>query len=103
MTERYPFYEKPPQTDADVREYLVSWLQPIDPPAVLDASWHQTFGFKRGFYIHGVFEGPDGVAFHVGEDGDMHNFPNFGVYASFDKMMDGVIRRYCELWKLPCV
>ena len=104
MAEPYPFYEKLPQSFDDVKEYLTTWLQSISPSVVMmhdGVTWSQTFGFKRGFSTHGVFTSSNDVfAFHVGEDGDMQNFPNFGTYESFDKMIDGVVIRYCELWKI---
>jgi hypothetical protein len=104
MAEPYPFYDKLPQSFDDVKEYLTTWLQAITPPSIVmydDVAWSQTFGFKRGFGTHGVFTSSNGAfAFHVGEDGDMQNFPNFGTYESFDKMIDGVGKRYCQIWKI---
>lgn len=99
------FYDKPPQSFNDVKEYLTTWLQVITPPSVITyngVSWSQSYGFKRGFNIHGVFtnNANDVFAFHAAEDGDMHNFPNLGTYESFDTMIDGVARRYCKLWKI---
>ena len=106
MTEPSSFYDKPPQSYNDVYEYIITWLQPITPPSVIiheGISWSQTFGFKRAFNTHGVFTSSNGFAFHVEDDGDMHDFPNFGTYESFDKMIDGVVKRYCELWKIECL
>ena len=103
MSELYPFYEKPPQSYDDVYMYLTTWLKAVTPPLIMTkdgVSWQQTFGFKRGFGTHGVFTSDNGTAFHVEEDGDMQNFPNFGTYESFDKMIDGVTRRYCALWNI---
>jgi len=104
MAAPYPFYERPPQSRDDVDAYIRSWLQALAPSPVVvhgGVSWRQTFGFRRGFCTHGVYESPAGIAFHVGEAGDMQHFPNFGSYASFDEMVDGVVRRYCGIWKLP--
>lgn len=84
----------------EICEYLRSWLQPINPPFIImhdNVSWSQISGFKRAFNTHGVFTSSNGIAFHVGENGDMNNFPNFGTYESFDKMIEGVARRYCKL------
>jgi len=106
MTEIYPFYDKPPQTYNDVYEYIITWLQPINSYSVIiheGVSWKQIFGFKRGFNNHGVFTRLDNYAFHVEEDENIENFPNFGTYESFDKMIDGVVKRYCELWKIECL
>ena len=106
MTETYPFYDKHPQSYNDVYDYVITWLQSINPPSVIiyeGVSWSQIFGFKRGFSTHGVFTSSNSFAFHVGENGDMYNFPNFGTYESFDKMIDGVVKRYCELWKIKCL
>lgn len=65
--------------------------------------WIQIYGFRRAFHIHCVFVNKETGEhiFHVSEDEwNTENDPNFGVWESFDALIEGVSKRYAVLWKL---
>ena len=108
----YDFYNHPPDTIDDVKDYLTSWLTkiivdedvpPVDHPC--GTEWYLTYEFRRAFNLHQVYtcEGDTPrFAFHVSEDGwDGETLPNMGVYESWDEMIDGVALKYAVAWKLP--
>jgi hypothetical protein len=97
---------KPPNNTMEVKKYLLDYLEEVKSDTVKfykDKEWVQIFGFKRAFYIHGVYicKTTNEHAFHVDEqDWFSGTEPNIGVYESFDSMIDGVSKRYAERWGL---
>lgn len=104
----YDFYNSPPKTVGDIHQYLTSWLQPITDGELLlinNENWINTHVFTRAFNIHSVFfnQCTCEYAFHVCTDDNNDkniNFPNFGRYKNYDKMIKGVSEQYADLWKL---
>lgn len=100
------FYKNLPKTKDDIKNYLSSWLQPIDngtPHIYEGCEWKHKYGFKRAFHIHGVYvnEKTNEHIFNVDENEWKDNTePNFGIWSDFDSMIIGVSELYYKLWKL---
>jgi hypothetical protein len=96
----------PPNNTREVKEFLLDFLEEVNNGTVKiykDKEWVQIFGFRRAFTIHGVYicKTTNEHAFHVDEeDWFIGTEPNLGVYESFDSMIDGVSKKYAELWSL---
>jgi hypothetical protein len=101
--EKYDFYNNHPNTKHDIKQYIVTWLEPVLNDSNKYQNWTQVFGFRRGFVIHGVYvnDKTKEYAFHV-IDPDSYNtynnFPNLGSYDSYETMLEGVVDKYAKLW-----
>jgi hypothetical protein len=93
-------------TVEQIRAYLITSFNNLENGPVKfykNKKWIQKYGFRRAFHIHCVFvnEETDEHIFYVSEDDwNTENDPDFGVWKSFDAMVDGVAKRYAILWKL---
>lgn len=104
----YDFYNNPPKNKKELREWLVSWLQPSTPsPPILeykDEKFIQEAGFKRAFHIHGAFRNLSTNeyvwwVFPDEEVGTLDSFPKTR-YPDFETMLESVINDYYVSWKL---
>jgi len=89
-----------------IAEYLRNSLQKIENGPIKiykNKTWVQSYGFRRAFQIHGVYINRDTNEhiFHVDEFDWVISVkePNFGIWESFDSMIDGVSKQYESLWK----
>lgn len=100
----YDFYENPPKTRDQIREYVTTWLEPTNDPTVYTISG-ETFvneqGFRRAFNLHSVFRNVQTgeYAWHVSEAGDFSNFSSTR-YLSMEELVEGVVEEFYVLWKL---
>ncbi len=100
------FYENPPKTKKQIRDYLVSWLQPSQdttPIKIKGEFFIQEKGFRRAFYSHGVFRNTstNEYIWYVCQDNDF-SWNGFGekIYSSFESMLEDTIDNYYIQWKL---
>ena len=98
------FYENPPKTKEDIRNYLTSWLEKTDdksPFAVEGESFIQEQGFRRAFNHHCVLRSlsTNEYIWWVFEDFDSKMFPK-KRFSTFELLLEDVINDYCVLWKL---
>ncbi len=105
----YDFYKNPPKSKEEVREWLHSWLQPIDtvePPLVIgEDSFQEVYAFTRAFHIHSVFK-----HIYTGEYAwwvisrdtpvDTSTFPK-QRFKTYQDLLNGVAEQYAIAWKLP--
>lgn len=97
------------KTKDDIYHFILSQLNPIEDQSeeIIDNElWVIKSGFRRAFFYHNVFfsKHTNKYAFHV-SDGDQyecrHNdFPNMGMYSTYDEMIDSVVDKYSKLWKI---
>lgn len=123
---RYNFDECVPKTKQDVYNFITTWLEPTSDENKLtkykinNELWTITHSFTREFYFHCVLknEKTDEYAFHVWnkdyakliwddnnnlfEFNDLMScyFPNFDRYNSYDEMIEGVVNKYSQMWKI---
>lgn len=99
----YDFYTNPPKTKQDIHEYLTSWLEKVDAPPLLirDEPFIQELGFRRGFYLHGVFRSlvSNEYVWWVTEDFTVNTFPK-QRFPTYDALLENVINDYYISWKL---
>ncbi len=100
---KYDFYDRFPKTKSDIKEYLTTWIESIEPNgevSIDNESWIIVAGFRRGFCAHNVMVNmtTHEYAFHAAEDFDF--FPNMGKYATYEDMLEGVANRYAVLWDI---
>jgi hypothetical protein len=109
--DRSDIYKNPPKNKEEVAGYLLASLKSINMEENThththiynDKIWIQIYGFRRAYQIHGVYVNKETNehAFHVDEcEWVSDTEPNFGVWKSFDDMIDGVSSRYAKLWRL---
>ena len=100
----YDFYNNPPQTKQDIREYLVSWLKPVDNNNMLvirGERFVQEFGFRRAFNYHCVFRSKitGEYVWWVSENEDISNFP-ITRYRTYDSLIDAIVDDYYTRWNV---
>jgi len=114
----YNFDSKPMDID-DIKMFLVSWLNIIPFFRINDIlyynnqRWLPIYGFRRYSYIHNLFISESGeYAFHVFAENDpVYSFlqnnrdlkdyrwkPSFGVYSTFEELVNAVSQNYFESW-----
>ena len=90
-----------------LKTYITSWLQEVERESFVDAkgeSWTRIYGFMRKFYYHDVYQNnkTGKYGFHVYKYSfeidltNADNFPNFGVYKSLKKLVNGVVDIYAK-------
>jgi len=110
MSEKYlsPYSCK---TREDVYNFIKQDLQPVKKEeeveeVINDELWNVTHGFRYGFNYHNLFYNSktEEYAFHISNDCQYErrheNFPIFGRYNSYDEMIEGIVDKYCKLWKI---
>lgn len=104
----YNFYGNPPKSKEEVREWLESWLQPIDtvePPLVVGKdAFQQVYGFTRAFHIHCVYKSAstgDYAWWVISRDEPVNTstFPK-ERFKSYEDLIDSVAEQYVIAWKL---
>jgi hypothetical protein len=100
----YDFYNNPPKTKKDLRDYLTSWLENVDDvsPLIIEGeTFIQEKGFRRGFYNHCVFRSllTNEYVWWVDEDFDLEQFPK-KRFSTYESMLENVINDYYIAWKL---
>ena len=100
----YDFYKNPPNTKQDLRDYLTSWLQPVEdgsPLVIQGETFIQELGFKRAFHFHGVFRSVStgDYVWWVYEEQDIEKFPT-KRYATYKALLENIIHDYYISWKL---
>jgi hypothetical protein len=101
----YDFYAKPPKTKEEIREWLTSWLVPVPDAQTLNPGGEpfiQELGFRRAFYLHGVFRSltTGEYTWWVISDeevGCLDSFPTIR-YPSYEAMLDSVVNDYFIRW-----
>ena len=100
------FYINPPKNTEEIANYLRTSLEVVENGPVKyykNKIWIQIYGFRRAFHIHGVYinKETNEHIFHVDEENwDTNTDPNFGLWTSFDNMIDVVSKIYAKLWQL---
>jgi hypothetical protein len=103
----YDFYKNPPQSKADLREWLTDWLQKPEKETIIQVNnevFSLEFGFVRAGYSHEVFQSKDTgeyiwwVTENCNEI-DSTKFPS-QRFPSYDALLDSVINSYYRSWKL---
>jgi hypothetical protein len=101
----YDFYAKPPNTRDELREWLVSWLEPVKddkPLSINGETFLQEKGFRRAFNLHCVFrsqETNEFVWWVFEETPSLNSFPT-KRYATYESLLNSVIEDYYVQWKL---
>jgi len=101
----YDFYNNPPTTKAQIKEWLTSWLQkPVPEPSTFEVNGEtfiQELGFVRAFYMHCVFRNvnTNEYVWWVSPKDDI-NYNNFPTkrFPSYESMLEQVINDYHALW-----
>lgn len=100
----YDFYNNPPKTKRELREWLVSWLEPPIQPIVLEHN-KETFrvesSFRRAFHTHTVVRSLNTGEYlwWVTEDGNMKDFPT-KRFDTYQHVLNNIIDEYYDMWKL---
>jgi hypothetical protein len=104
-TEKYDFYENPPNSKQELREWLTSWLQkfPETPPLVEvnGQNYVQECGFRRGFHTHCVLKNTitQEYVWWVAEQVNLKEFPTTR-FSNYENLLESVIDDYYKGWKL---
>ena len=98
------FYENPPKTKQDIRNYLISWLEKINdtsPLVIQGEAFIQEWGFRRAFHHHCVFRSilTNEYVWWVFEEFILEEFPK-KRFATYESLLENVIDEYYILWKL---
>lgn len=100
----YPFYEKPPQTQQDVTEYLTSWLEPTTQ---YFKDWKIERGFRRAFHYHAIYSNSKNeykwliTSDDVSEENLLMAIESAPSYPTYEACLNGAIEKTCEGWKIP--
>jgi hypothetical protein len=90
--------------ESQIYEWLCQEMMSVQDGPVYEfqgLKWRQMFGFRYAFNILGFFQCEDGRwAIDVNEFPPENFNPNMGIYPSYELMLEGVTRRYAELWKV---
>ena len=90
------------RTRGDILAWISSSLKPCKHTGSL---WVQMEGFRRAFYIHGLYKNSETgeYAFHVEPDDVAYpnNFPNMGRYNTREELLESVSEIYRKLWNIP--
>ncbi len=94
----YNFYENPPRTKEEIREYLTSLLQPViedDCITIDNETFIQEQGFRRAFQCHCIFRSllTNKYVWWVFEEQDTKIFPK-ERFSSYDELLEHVINEY---------
>lgn len=98
------FYGNPPKTKEDIRNYLTSWLKPIEgmtPLVIKNETFVQELGFRRAFHTHCVFRNisTNEYVWWVFELFDIELFPTTR-YPTYESLLENLINYYYIAWKL---
>lgn len=103
----YDFYGNPPNTRAQLREWLTTWLEILEPTFTLEhkgESFIQERGFRRAGYVHAVFRSSvtQEYIWWVCPDEELGILDHFPTqrFSTFDAMLNKVIEDYYISWKL---
>jgi hypothetical protein len=101
------FYENPPQTRDDIKEYLTTWLQDTNDSTIYtinNQKYMNEKSFRRAFYIHSIFRNIDTneYVWYVIPGEDMGNFSDFPErrYADYESLIEHVVNDYYKEWIL---
>lgn len=108
---KYDFYNKPPKTRDDLREYLTSWLEKLTPEeqdySILEVNGEkfiQEYGFRRGFCMHTVFMNmnTNEYVWWIFNGSDMRYIDTFPTlrFPTYDSMLEHAIDIYYKRWGL---
>ncbi len=103
----YDFYGRPPQSKADLREWLTDWLEKPKKEILIEIKnepFLLEFGFTRAGYSHEVFQSKTSGEYiwWVTQnccDVDSSQFPT-KRFPSYETLLDYVIDYYYSAWKL---
>ena len=109
-TEKYDFYENPPNSKQELRQWLTTWLQKIQetPPLVTPPlvevngeTYVQELSFRRGFHEHHVLKNTisQEYVWWVFEQVNLKEFPTTR-YSNYENLLESVIDDYYKSWKL---
>lgn len=101
----YDFYDHPPNTKQELREWLTSWLEkPSSISPLLEINGEQfiqELGFRRAFYSHSVFRSllTNEYIWWVSEEFDINTFPS-QRFTRYEELLEYVINDYYKRWNL---
>jgi hypothetical protein len=101
----YDFYANPPNTRNELREWLTSWLEPVNddtPLTINNETFIQEKGFRRAFHLHCVFRSlqtNEYIWWVFEEQPPLNMFPS-QRYPTYKALLDSVIEDYYTQWKL---
>jgi hypothetical protein len=99
----YDFYGNPPKTKEQIREYLTTWLEPVNEKInINNEDFIQDFGFRRAFHLHCILKSADNqYLWWVFQDNelDIKNFPT-KRFNDIDSLINYVVDDYYIQWKL---
>ena len=98
------FYNNPPKTKQDIRNYLTSWLEKVNdttPLVIQDEAFVQELGFRRAFHSHCIFRSilTNEYVWWVFEEFNLEDFPK-KRFATYELLLENVINDYYNLWRL---
>lgn len=100
----YDFYNNPPKSKKEIREWLTDWLEPVSEGVHLFEQngelFKQELGFRRAFHIHCVCMSlkTGEYAWCVFEDSGIPNITK--RFTTYEEMLNHVIDDYYVAWKL---
>lgn len=100
----YDFYANPPRTRADIRNYLTTWLKPVENAATVTysgESFVQELGFSESSIMHCVFRSlsTNEYIWSVNGDTGPQSIAPMKRYPTFNALIDGVVEDYYGAWK----
>jgi hypothetical protein len=99
------FYENPPKTKQDIRDYLTTWLQKTgyeEPDLEVNGEkFIQELSFRRAFHNHFVYRSTstNEYVWWVVEDAELIPFPK-KRYAKYEELLENVVNDYYVGWGL---
>ena len=101
------FYENPPKTREDIKDYLISWLQDTNDTTIYtinNQKYMNEKGFRRAFYIHSIFRNvyTDEYVWYVIPDENVGTFNNFPEtrYSDYESLIEHIVNDYYKAWIL---
>lgn len=107
----YDFYQNPPKTKQDIKDYLTSWLENTPETCIIqvdDEKYIQELGFCRASHSHGVFRNVTTNEYiwcvsrndYSDELSELSNTPPKKRFPNYESLLEYVVDDYYTLWKL---
>lgn len=101
----YDFYNNPPETKEQIREYLTTWLVKNENPQIEDfdgRQYIQEYGFSRAGYSHCVFKDVktnEYIWYVIPREEYIVKLPE-ERFSNFNRMIDSIVESYYKEWNL---